>query len=348
MQTGTVDRGQHRADGRKEDARVDRRALTRRLGAMGLSAALVAGIPLRTVTQETSAGTPSPSREVPLDPASLSGFAHHTIMANGIRLHYVRGGQGEPLVLLHGFGSTWYMWRDVMPALAEQYDVIVPDLRGGGDSAKPVGGYDKRTMAEDIHALVVGLDLDGVHLAGHDIGLMVAYAYAAQHPDAVRRLALLDAPLPGIPPFDQFQTSFWPFVFHQVRDLPEALITGQENLYLSWFWRTLAYDPTAVEPSAVAEYVRAYSAEGAMRAALEWYRAFAQDAEDNRAFARTPLTMPVLALGGAAVVGDAVYRTAQQVALDVRGGVIEQCGHWIPEERPQEVISQLLAFLGGN
>lgn len=325
-----------------ERPRLGRRALARAAAGLGLVATL-GGHEARSAQAESA---PPADSAVRTDPVALPGFAHHTTEANGTRLHYVRGGTGDPLVLLHGFGSTWYMWRDIMPALAERYDLVVPDLRGGGDSAKPAGGYDKRTMAEDIFALVTQLGPDRINLAGHDIGLMVAYAYAAQHPDAVLRLALLDAPLPGIGPWGQFATSFWPFAFHQVRDLPEALIAGQEELYLSWFWRTLAYDPTAIEPAAVAEYVRAYASEGGIRASLEWYRAFGQDAKDNREFARTKLEMPVLALGGAVAVGDAVLATAQEVATDVRGETLQQCGHWIPEEQPVEVSRRLLDFFG--
>lgn len=172
-------------------------------------------------------------------------FTHHTANANGVRLHYVTGGHGEPVILLHGFASTWYMWRHVMPELAKRYTVIAPDLRGVGDSAKPTTGYDKRTMAEDIYQLVRQLGYQRIFLVGHDIGLNVAYSYAAAHPEDVRRLVLLEGLLPGVGDWDEMKRNpiFWHFGFHSVPNLPEALVQGRERIYLNEFWEHGSYNP---------------------------------------------------------------------------------------------------------
>jgi len=161
-------------------------------------------------------------------------FTHRKANVNGIHIHYMIGGHGDPLVLLHGFGETWYEWRHVMPTLASHYTVIVPDIRGAGDSDRPESGYDEQTMASDIAELVHQLGYERINLVGHDIGMMVAYAYAAAHPRDVRRLVVMDAPLPGIPPFDQITHSpgAWHIPFQQAPDLPEALVAGRERLYL--------------------------------------------------------------------------------------------------------------------
>jgi pimeloyl-ACP methyl ester carboxylesterase len=276
-------------------------------------------------------------------------FTHHTATINNVRLHYVMGGRGEPIVLLHGFAETWYMWRHVMPELAEHYTVIVPDLRGAGDSDKPAAGYDKRTLAEDTYQLVRQLGHQRIFLVGHDIGLMVSYAYAAAHPADVRRLALLDAPIPGTKVFEEIERSprVWHFAFHNVQNLPEALVAGRERTYLTeGFYRALSYNPAAFTEADVDEYVRCYSAPGAMRAGFEYFRAFAEDAKQNKEYFKRKLAMPVLALGGAQSLGPQMVNMVNEVATNVRGGVIERCGHWIADERPEYLTEQLLAFFG--
>lgn len=276
-------------------------------------------------------------------------FTHHTATVNNIRLHYVTGGRGEPVVLLHGYGSTWYMWRHVMPGLAKHYTVIVPDLRGAGDSDKPYSGYDKRTLAEDIYQLVHLLGHGRIFLVGHDIGLMAAYAYAAAHPAEVSRLALLDAPIPGTTVFQEFERSgkAWHFAFHNVPNLPEALTAGRERTYLTeGFYRALSYNPAAFTEADVDEYVRSYSSPGGMRAGFEYFRAFERDKEDNKEYFRQKLPMTVLALGGAQSLGPIMVDMAGEVAADVRGGSIERCGHWVADEQPDHLAGQLLAFFG--
>jgi pimeloyl-ACP methyl ester carboxylesterase len=275
-------------------------------------------------------------------------FTHHTTNANGIRMHYVTGGRGAPIVLLHGFASTWYEWRHVMPELAKRYTVIVPDLRGAGDSAKPATGYDKRTMAEDIYQLVRQLGHQRIFLVGHDIGFSVAYSYAASHPEDVRRLALIEGLLAGVGDWEEAKRNpiFWHFGFHSVPNLPEALVEGRERTYLNEFWEHGSYNPAAITEADKNEYLRSYAAPGGMRAAFEYYRAFPEDERQNREYARRKLTMPVLTLGGAQAIGEMALRAARAVATNVRGGVIERCGHWVPEERPEYLTEQLLTFFG--
>jgi pimeloyl-ACP methyl ester carboxylesterase len=275
-------------------------------------------------------------------------FAHHTARVNDILLHYVIAGRGDPVVLLHGWPQTWYEWRKIIPTLAERYTVIAPDMRGLGDSSKPVAGYDKRTIAHDIYLLVRQLGFERIFLVGHDWGGPVAYAYACAHPADVRKLVILDVPIPGAGlehALNFRPRSVWHVQFHYVRDLPEALVTGRERTYLSWFYRT-AYDPTIITEEAIDEYVRCYSAPGGLRAGFEYYRAIFTDVEHNQENAKTKLKMPVLALGGERGFGELTIKSMQQLAENLRGGVIERCGHWIPEERPEYLNEQLLTFFG--
>jgi pimeloyl-ACP methyl ester carboxylesterase len=276
-----------------------------------------------------------------MSPVELS---RGTAWVGEVRLSYVTAGEGEPVVLLHGFPQTSFCWRHVIPKLAERHTVVAPDLRGLGDSTKPAGGYDKRTAAGDIRALVRGLGHECVRLVGHDVGGWLAYPYAAAYPDEVERLVLLEAVVPGFGLERQIQ-EFWHFGFHMAPDIPEALIGGKERMYLDHFFGLATYDRSAITERDLQEYVRCYAAPGGLRAGLGYYRALPQDAEDNRKLAETKLSMPVLALGGEFAQGDQVLDSARQVAEDVRGGTVERCGHWIPEERPHYLADRLLDFL---
>ncbi|HYO70419.1 MAG TPA: alpha/beta hydrolase, partial [Archangium sp.] len=278
------------------------------------------------------------------------GFSHGTAQVNGITLHYVRGGSGTPLVLLHGWPETWFEWHRIMPALAGHYTVIAPDLRGAGESSKPEDGYTKRQMADDIHQLVraLGFENEPIYLAGHDIGLMVAYAYAAQFPEGVRKLVLMDAPLPGVEPFWNFiltDPRSWHFDFHAEPDVSVPLVQGHERDYLTSFYKKFAYDKEAFTEEEIREATRAYSAPGALAAGFKWYAAFPQDAQDNQVFMQRKLTMPVLALGGEASSGAFIVPMVQQVAEDVTGGAIPRSGHWLAQEQPEALVQRLKDFL---
>ena len=280
-------------------------------------------------------------------------FAHAYFDTGDVVLHYVRAGAGDCVVLLHGWPQSWYAWHKIIPVLAEHYDVIAPDLRGLGDSSRPAGGYDKATIAEDIRKLLHGhLGIDRCDLVGHDWGGPVAFCLAATYPDMVRKLVMLDTAVPGdgSGSFSQHGRR-WHHAFHQTADLPEALVAGREDIYLGWFYRHYGFQPGAIDAEAIAEYLRTYRQEGALRSGFAYYRALEQDVAHNQSLlARGKLKMPVLALGGGKAFGRGAetFESLKRVALDVRGGVIEDCGHWIPEEKPDEVARALLDFFALN
>jgi pimeloyl-ACP methyl ester carboxylesterase len=275
-------------------------------------------------------------------------FSHHYVEVNGIRLHYVSGGAGDAVVLLHGWPQTWYEWRKIMPILAQRYTVIAPDLRGLGDSSKSDSGYDKRTVAADIHQLVNQLGFSKINLVGHDLGTMVAYSYAAAHPEIVRRLVLTEAWLPGFgleDGMDIAKGGLWIFGFHMAPNIPELLTAGKEREYLSAVAYQVGSNPTALTDADIDEYVRHYAAPNGMHTGFEYYRALFQDAEHNRELAETKLTMPVLTLVGQnSGNGDRLFRGAQSVAKQVQSDVIENCGHWLAEEQPDVLAQKLTAF----
>jgi len=279
---------------------------------------------------------------------------HHTMALDGVRLHYVAAGSGPAVVLLHGWPQTWASWQRVIPALAEHYTVIAPDMRGLGLSSRPDSGYDMATVAGDIHQLVTALGHDEILLAGHDWGAAAAYAYAARHPKVVKRLAIFEMVLPG---FDLMEGAMVPqpggqFLWHMgwqsVPDLPEALLRGREDIYLRWFFQFYAYDPSAVGAEETAHYVGAMTQIGALRSGLEYYKAYFETAAQNRVHRERKLEMPVIAWAGEACLGPLTLQCMQLAAEDVSGGVIERCGHWIGEERPDFVSDRLLEFFGGE
>ncbi|WP_245431249.1 alpha/beta fold hydrolase [Rhodoplanes roseus] len=266
---------------------------------------------------------------------------------DGLRLHYLAAGEGEPVLLLHGYAQTSHMWRPLIPELAKSRTVIAPDLRGFGASDKPEGGYEKASMARDIHALAAALGFGRVAVVGHDIGLMVAYAYAAQYRDEVERIALMDAFLPGVGDW----TSVWLlrdlWHFHFYGKTPLALVEGRERIYFEHFWNDFAADPAhSVSEADRQFYASAYAQPGAMRAGFEVFRAFAQDAEDFAAFAKKPLSMPMLVLTGEKASGEGLIAQARLVADDVEGVIVKGSGHWLMDEARDQVVPRLLAFLG--
>lgn len=267
------------------------------------------------------------------------------------RVHYRRLGQGAGMVLLHGFPQTGHMWRKVMPALAERFTVVAPDLRGYGDSDRPAGGYDKRTMAADVADLIQALGLAPVILVGHDRGARVAHRFALDHPALLSRLVLLDI----APTYDVFGTmdgqtarQRWHWLFHLVPDLPEALVAGREDIYLRHCFRAWSLNPAAIEEEAVQEYIRCFRQPGAMRAAFEDYRAGATtDLEHDGADRDRTVAAPTLVLWGAG-------RTPQSADMldvwkarcaHVEGHVVAGSGHFIPEEQPTAVVQAILAFV---
>jgi pimeloyl-ACP methyl ester carboxylesterase len=282
-------------------------------------------------------------------------FSHHTASVNGIQLHYVIGGQGDPLVLLHGFPQSWYEWRHIMPALAKNYTVIAPDLRGFGDSSKPITGYDGKTTAEDIYQLVSQLGFNQILLVAHDVGSQTAYSYAAAHPNNVSKLVIMDFPFPGFLPPEFGENGPWWFAFQQTPNLPEALVEGKEREYVSWFFKGLAYNPSAITEEDIDVFANHFSSPGGMRAAFEHFRAFPIDAEQNKESAKDKITMPVLVLGGdiyPALGGDfpgnLALSSTQALAVNVTGVIVPLSGHWIPEEQPEFVIKQLANFFGNT
>jgi pimeloyl-ACP methyl ester carboxylesterase len=279
-------------------------------------------------------------------PASAQSPQSRFAEANGVRLHYLIAGQGDPVVLLHGYAQTSHMWLPLIAKLARSRTVIAPDLRGIGESATPPDGYTKAVMAEDIRALMQSLGLKRIRIVGHDIGLMVAYAYAAQHPAEVDRIALMDAFLPGVGNWRDvwLMRDLWHFHFYG--ETPLALVAGRERTYLEHFWNDFAADRNRSVPEADRQlYAKAYGRPGGMRAGFEVFRAFERDAEDFARFALQPLTMPMLVLTGEKASGDGLIRQARLVASNVEGVVIRGSGHWLMEEAPDQVIPRLVEFL---
>jgi pimeloyl-ACP methyl ester carboxylesterase len=264
---------------------------------------------------------------------------------NGTRLHYLTAGKGDPILLLHGYAQTSHMWRPLISELAKSHLVIAPDLRGFGQSAKPDGGYDKKSMAQDVHALATSLGHKRVGVVGHDIGLMVAYGYAAQYPTEVDRIVLMDAFLPGVGDW----TSVWLlrdlWHFHFYGKTPLALVAGRERIYLEHFWNDFAADPAhSVSEADRQFYAAAYAQPGGMKAGFEVFRAFEQDAKDFAGFAKSKLTMPMLVLTGEKASGEFLIKQGRLVDDNVEGVVIKGAGHWLMDEAPNQVIPKLVSF----
>ena len=264
---------------------------------------------------------------------------------NGIELHYLSAGEGSPVILLHGYAQNSHMWRPLIPELAKTHKVIAPDLRGFGESSKPESGYDKKTMAQDIHALAASLGLARAGIAGHDIGLMVAYAYAAQYPSAVTRIALMDAFLPGVGDWTKVWLLRDMWHFHFYGKTPLALVEGRERIYFEHFWNDFAADPNhSVSEADRRFYAAAYAKPGAMRAGFEVFRAFEQDAKDFATFSKTKLKMPMLVLAGEKASGEFLIDQGRLVAENVEGVLIKGSGHWLIDEAPGQAIPRLVAF----
>jgi pimeloyl-ACP methyl ester carboxylesterase len=275
-----------------------------------------------------------------------AGFAEHYADVNGVRLHYYIGGKGSAVVLLHGYAETGHMWIPLMPLLAKNHTVIVPDLRGAAGSSKPETGYDKKNMAVDIHDLVTSLGIHHAAVVGHDIGLMVAYAYAAQFPEETDRVVLMDAFLPGVGKWKDvwLLRDKWHFNFYG--KTPLELVKGRERIYFEHFWNDFAADPNHSVPEADRRfYTKAYAQSGGMRAGFEYFHNFERDAEDFAQLSTTPLPMPMLVLAGEKASGNFLIDQAKLVATDVRGQIVPGSGHWLMEEAPQIVMPAIVEFV---
>ena len=276
-------------------------------------------------------------------------LVHHHAQLADVSLHYVTAGAGDPVVLVHGWPSTWYEWRHVMALLAPHHRLIVPDLRGLGDSSRPRDGYDKKTVAADLWQLLSGtLGLTRWHLVGHDWGGPVAFALAAAHADAIRTLTIVDVTLPGIGPDISQGGKRWHHAFHMTPDLPEALVEGRERAYLTWFYQSFSWRRDAFGAADIDEYLRTYSQPDALRAGFAFYRNIPRDTADNRSLVDSGfrLPMPVLAVGGARAEsrgrGSEPEQSLRVIADDVQGVVIADSGHFVPEEQPEALAAHLL------
>jgi pimeloyl-ACP methyl ester carboxylesterase len=288
------------------------------------------------------AASPAPAHAAAGDKAIVARDAE----IDGLKLHYLTAGHGAPLILLHGYAENSRMWRPIMPVLAKRFTVIAPDLPGIGDSGIPAKGLDMKSAAISIHALVRSLGVQKAEVVGHDIGLMVAYAYAAQFPAETEKLVEMDAFLPGV---DEWETVYnspvlWHFRFHG--PTPETLVKGRERTYFDYYWNDFAADPKRSIPEADRKaYAAAYAGPGRMRAGWAYFDSFQQAAKDFAQFAQTKLTMPVLVISGEKSVGDLLGRQLKRVATDVIVVVLKDTGHWVLEENQKGTTEALLKFL---
>jgi len=279
-------------------------------------------------------------------PSLPSNLKRQTISTpDGAQIYVRSGGSGPVVLLIHGFGDTGDMWGPVVRDLMKTHTVVVPDLRGMGRSSHPAGGYDKRTQAADMRAVMSALGYDHSAVVGHDIGNMVAYAYSARYPDKVDRLVVIDAPLPGIDPWDTIKCSpnTWHFNFRGP-DV-ERLVKGRERILLDRFYNELSAHPERIDEATRAYYASVYARPGAMHSAFSQFAAFSKDAEDNQVTQKTKLTMPVLAIGAEKSFGTVMATVMRNVAVDVTGAVVPDAGHWIMEENPAPAVKLIGDFL---
>jgi pimeloyl-ACP methyl ester carboxylesterase len=275
------------------------------------------------------------------------------IQVNGIQLNYAIAGQGDPVLLWHGFPGTSQSWRKVLPLLAQTHTVIVPDMRGFGDSDKPASGYDAHTLVADYRALLRVLDIGPIHLVAHDMGAPPALIWAGHHPDEIRTLAYLDEPiitsaslqeLIRFTPESTVNGGLWWWPLALAPDLAEMLFTGREREILAWFYRYYCANPEAIEQSAIEETLRTFAAPGGVSGVMGVYRAIFETAAQTERFTRDKVRTPILGLGGEQCFGDRTRQLLTTVAENVQGGIVPNCGHFIPEEKPEELVKLLRDF----
>jgi pimeloyl-ACP methyl ester carboxylesterase len=276
-------------------------------------------------------------------PASFQAKTIHSPEGADIFVRW--GGKGPVVVLIHGYVENSDSWDPLAADLMKDHTVVVLDLRGIGKSSKPEGGYDKKTQAKDIRAVVTALGYDKTFVVAHDIGNMVAYAYAATYPDKVERLVVMDAPIPGIGPWDEIRLNpgVWHFNFHGPD--AERLVTGRERIYFDRIWNDFTADPSKPDEATRNFFAATYAQPGGMRAGFAQFTAFSQDAKDNEVFQRVKLTMPVLAVGGEKSFGKLQAVIMRQVATNVQEAVVAGSGHWLLEERPEYTVKLIRNFL---
>jgi len=316
---------------------------------------------MREVRQYHVKGILMNSPSFPEGPGSVSGapnlpdgfagtFTSRYIDTGGLRQHVVTGGDGPPLLLVHGWPQTWYAWRLVMPGLARGFSVVVPDQRGCGLSGKPEDGYDTGTLAGDLAALMDALGHQRFAVAGHDTGMWIGYALAADHPDRVDRLAVAETPLPGVSPSPplfapaHLNNALWHFAFNRLASVNDQLVAGREEIYFGWQFATKAARP--LPEYAVRHYIGTLAASPeALHASFAIYRALDTTIAQNQQRTTRRLSMPVLGIGGEHSLGEQVADTMRLAADDVQALVIPGCAHWVPEEAPEQTLTALTAFL---
>jgi len=285
---------------------------------------------------------PAAAQVVPFAP----GFHTQEIATNGTTIHVRVGGKGPAVTLLHGYGETGDMWGALANDLARDHTVVVPDLRGMGLSAKPKGGFDKKNQGKDVSGVLDALKIGKTDLVTHDIGNMVGFAFAAENRDRVTKFVLIDAPLPGVGPWEEILKN--PLLWHFRFGGPdmERLVAGRERIYLDRFWNEFSATPARFNEGSREHYAKLYALPGAMHSGFEQFHAFDQDAIDNKAFlAEGKLVMPVLALGGDKSFGVTMAEVMKAAATNVQGEVVPDSGHWIMEENPKATIALIRAFL---
>ncbi len=315
-------------------------------------------LPIGAPAQTTDKGNPYAGIDVSDDSLvqELPDFERNFAAVNGIRMHYVEGGDGTPIIMMPGWPQTWWAFHKIMPALAENHHVVAVDIRGMGATDKPAGGYNKRTMAEDIRQLLAHLGYGEAHIVGHDIGSQVAYAFAANHPDATTSVTFLDVSaqpqntrdlrlVPPRPLTGTFSEDFflWWFAFNQVPDLPEELIEGRAHILHNWFWDQLLYRKDALTERDRAVYAAAYNTVDGIRGGNGWYQAYAQDLDDQLTYPER-LTVPSLGIGGLGhpLLVELMEDRFSEPRIEHLPGV----GYYIAEEAPEDVIRLLTEFIG--
>ena len=292
--------------------------------------------------------------DVAQSPAQKLGFADHNVVANGVRLHYVTAGKGDPVLLIPGWPESWYAWRSVMKQLAASgREAYALDPRGFGDSDAPSAGYDLATSARDVHAFIEAAGLarsGGIDVVSHDIGNWIAFAHASAYSEDVRRLVLSEAPLPGVAtqptPTDVQVLRTWQFTFNRLPELPESLIQGRERAYLSYIYTTKATNASAFDPAALDEYTRVFSRAGVLSAGFDYYREAYSMAglKQMQLWGARKLTMPVFTVAGDGSLGPIMLKVIQPYAADVHGVVLTGCGHYLAEECPDAYTRAVLTF----